>query len=126
MFLYSILIKQQWTRPGLIPDQVKKLDIKNVGSNFVLVSGGVNSKQSVHTTCSYTHISLQLTVSGWTWGVWVSGQGVTIAVLGVHGRESITHVVITHTLLVLLELCVWIGEVWWWLLLRLRQPALGQ
>lgn len=72
------------------------------------------------------HISLQLTVSGWTWGVWVSGQGVTVAVLGVHGRESVTHVVVTHTLLVLLELCVWVGEVWGWLLLRLRQSALGQ
>lgn len=58
--------------------------------------------------------------------MWVAGQRVAVAILRVHG-EAIAHVVVTsHTLLVLLELGVRVGEVGRrGLLLPLRQGALG-
>lgn len=58
--------------------------------------------------------------------MWVTGQRVPIAILGIHG-EAIAHVIVaSHTLLVLLELGVRVGEVRRrGLLLPLRQGALG-
>lgn len=59
--------------------------------------------------------------------MWVARERVAVAVLGIHGREAIAHIVISsHTLLVLLELGVRVGEVRRRrLLLPLRQAALG-